>query len=83
MVFRIADKKRDKEVNTQDFKLIMKRLKLGFNEVEINDLVKLITKGDKLYYLEYLQFLSAFQINSEKYPSEGRNYSQRCLIKFA
>lgn len=83
MVFRIADKKRDKSVGINSFAEILKRLKLRMSDVEINQLVTLIKKENNIIYDDYLQALSAFQVNSEKYPSKGtRTYTQLCLLKF-
>ena len=83
MVFRIADKQRDKKVRVNSFSEIMKRLKLRMSEVEINQFVSLVKKDDNILYDEYLQALSAFQANTEKYPVKGsRTYVQLCLLKF-
>ncbi len=61
----------------------MKRLKLRMSDVEINQLLNLIKKDNHVSYGDYLQALSAFQVNSEKYPSKGsRTYVQLCLLKF-
>lgn len=82
MVFRIADKKRDKKVGISDLTEIMKRLKLKLDDVEITRLLGSISKSDNLFYDEYLQYINAFQINSEIYPTKGqRTYSQLCLLK--
>lgn len=81
MVFRIADKKRDKKVSPESMAEIMKRLKLKLDDLEINKLLSIISKSS-IFYDEYLQYLSAFQINSEKYPANSqRNFSQLCLLK--
>lgn len=84
MVFRIADKKRDKKVSASSFGEILKRVKLRMGETEISQLLNLITRGNpNILYEEYLQCLSAFQINSEKYPPKSsRTYVQLCLLKF-
>jgi Ca2+-binding EF-hand superfamily protein len=84
MVFRIADKKRDKKVTANSFAEILKRVKLRMSEVETSQLMNLITRGNQnVQYDEYLQCLSAFQINSEKYPlKSSRTYVQLCLLKF-
>ena len=63
---------------------IMKRLKLKLDEMEVNKLLSIITKSSSIFYEEYLQYLSAFQINGEKYPPKNqRNYAQLCILKFA
>ena len=42
-----------------------------------------MSKSGSLHYEEYQQYLSAFQINAEKYPAKGqRTYTQLCLLKF-
>lgn len=83
MVFRIADKKRDKEVKVNSFEEILKRLKLRMSEMEINQFTALIKKENSIFYENYLQALSAFHVNSEKYPSKGsRTYVQLSLLKF-
>lgn len=64
MVFRIADKKRDKKVGVSSLAEIMKRLKLKLDEVEVNKLLSIISKGSSIFYDEYLQYMSAFQVNS-------------------
>lgn len=64
MVFRIADKSRDKKVAVVSFGEIMKRLKLRMSETEINQFVNLIKKDNHIFYDDYLQSLSAFQVNS-------------------
>lgn len=82
MVFRIADKKRDKKVSTASISEIMKRLKLKLDDVEISRILNTITKSGSIFYEEYLQYLSAFQINSEKYPPQSqRTYAQICMLK--
>lgn len=85
MIFRIADKKRDRKVSTNSLTEILKRVKLHLSDLEITQLIALITRGNSsLHYDEYLQCLSAFQINSEKYPpSSSRTYVQLCLLKIA
>ena len=52
--------------------------------MEINQLGNLISRGNQhLFYDDYLKALSAFQINSEKYPyKSNRTYTQLCLLKF-
>lgn len=50
MVFRIADKKRDKKVGISDLTEIMKRLKLKLDDVEITRLLGSISKSDSLFY---------------------------------
>ncbi len=43
----------------------------------------LVKTGKDIVYDEYLQCLSAFQVNAEKYPiNGGRTYVQLCLLKF-
>ncbi len=65
MIFRIADKKRDKKVGVNSFSEILKRIKLRMSEMEINQLINLISRGNQhLFYDDYLKALSAFQINS-------------------
>lgn len=85
MIFRIADKKRDKKITANSFGEILRRVKLHLSEVEVNQLLTLVTRGSpSLQYEEYLQCLSAFQVNSEKYPAAStRTYVQLCLLKFA
>ena len=63
MVFRVADKKRDKKVGVNSFGEIMKRLKLRMNPDEINQFISLIQKDNQVEYDNYLQALSAFGIN--------------------
>ena len=86
MIFRVADKKRDKKVSRGSFGEMIKRLKLRMADTEITQLTHLIDQNgsDDIRYEEYLQSLSAFQVNSEKYPPhEGsRTYTQLCLLKF-
>lgn len=84
MVFRIADKKRDKKVSVSSFGELLKRLKLQMGETEIRQLTNLLSRGGThIQYEEYLECLSAFQVNSEKYPPKSvRTYVQLCLIKF-
>lgn len=61
----------------------MKRLKLRMSDVEINQFVSLVKKDNDILYDDYLQALSAFQVNAEKYPPKGsRTYVQLCLLKF-
>lgn len=50
MVFRIADKKRDKKVSTTDLSEIMKRLKLKFDDTEITRFLSTITKSGNIFY---------------------------------
>lgn len=39
-------------------------------------------KSNNIIYDEYLQYINAFQINSEMYPPKSqRTYSQICLLK--
>jgi hypothetical protein len=85
MIFRIADKKRDRKVSANSFGEILRRVKLHLSEMEITQLLSLITRGNaNIQYDEYLQCLSAFQINAEKYPpTSSRTYVQLCLLKFA
>lgn len=65
MIFRIADKKRDKSVNSSSFGEIMKRVKLRMSDEEINKFVSVLgRKGLSIEYDDYLECLSAFQINS-------------------
>lgn len=64
MVFRIADKKRDKKVGVSDLTQIMKRLKLKLDDVQISRLLSSITKSGNVMYEQYLQYMNAFQINS-------------------
>lgn len=64
MVFRVADKKRDKKVSVADLTEIMKRLKLKLDDVEISRFLGSITKSNNIFYDEYLQYINAFQINS-------------------
>jgi Ca2+-binding EF-hand superfamily protein len=55
MVFRIADKKRDKSVNTTSLGEIMKRLKLRISDEEINKLLAVLArKGSNIEYDDYL-----------------------------
>jgi hypothetical protein len=83
MIFRIADKKRDKKVGINSFGEIMKRLKLRMSDVEIEQFISLVKQDNHIVYDEYLQALSAFQVNAEKYPPKGgRTYTQLCLLKF-
>ena len=61
----------------------MKRLKLRMSVDEINQFVNLIQKDNNIEYDSYLQALSAFGVNAQKYPFRGsRTYVQLCLIKF-
>ena len=84
MVFRIADKKRDKKVSVTSLAEIMKRLKLKLDDLEVNKLLSIISKSSSIFYDEFLQYMSAFQINSEKYPPKNqRNYAQLCILKLA
>ena len=48
MVFRVADKKRDKNVGVNSFGEIMKRLKLRMSVDEINQFVNLIQKDGSI-----------------------------------
>lgn len=50
MVFRIADKKRDKKVASSDFMEIMKRLKLKMTEVDIQRLLQPMAKSNNIHY---------------------------------
>lgn len=82
MIFRIADKKRDKKVSVADLTEIMKRLKLKIGDTEIYRLLQPMGKSNSVFYDEYLQYINAFQINSEIYPPKSqRTYSQICLLK--
>lgn len=82
MVFRIADKKRDKKVSVSSLTEIMKRLKLKLDDTEIHRLLQPMGKSESVFYEEYLQYINAFQINSEIYPPKSqRTYSQLCLLK--
>lgn len=39
-------------------------------------------KSNNVIYDEYLQYINAFQINSEMYPPKSqRTFSQICLLK--
>ena len=65
MVFRIADKKRDKSVSTTSLAEVMKRLKLRMTEEQIDKFLGVLGRKTKnLEYDDYLECLSAFQINS-------------------
>jgi Ca2+-binding EF-hand superfamily protein len=64
MLFRIADKTRDRKISVNNFSEIIKRLHLRMGDVEINQLCNLISKTNQIHYEEYLQCLSAFQVNS-------------------
>jgi Ca2+-binding EF-hand superfamily protein len=65
MVFRIADKQRDKKVSVNSFCEILKRLKLMMSEMEVTQLTNLVSRSNNhIIYDEYLECLSAFQINS-------------------
>ena len=83
MLFRIADKKRDKQVGVNSFGEILRRLKLRMSPEDINQFASLVQKDGQIEYESYLQALSAFGVNAEKYPFKGgRTYVQLCLIKF-
>ena len=60
----------------------MKRLKLRMSDEQINKLVGILSRtGSNIDYDDYLEYLSAFQINSEKYPAtSSRTYVQLCLL---
>lgn len=60
----------------------MKRLKLKFADTEIYRLLQPMGKSNNILYDEYLQYINAFQINSETYPPKSqRTFSQICLLK--
>lgn len=52
--------------------------------MEVTQLTNLVSRNNNhIIYDEYLECLSAFQINSEKYPIQSsRTYIQLCLLKF-
>ena len=55
------------------------------SDEQINKLVGILARsGSSIEYDDYLECLSAFQINSQKYPATAsRTYVQLCLLEFA
>lgn len=85
MIFRIADKNRQKKIQLTVLKQTMDNLALGLDGGTTTRICSFLNakKQGTVEYDDYMATINAYQIGTERYPQTGKSYTQNALAKFS